>query len=65
MRIYLRDIKELKDYIVSAMIYPLFLLCIGGISILVLLTYVIPKFAVIFADMGQVIPLSTQVLLGT
>ena len=65
MSVYLRDIKDLKDYIVSAMIYPLFLVCIGGISILVLLTYVIPKFAVIFADLGQAIPLSTQILLST
>ena len=65
MSIYLRDIKELKDYIVSAMIYPLFLLCIGGVSLIVLLTYVIPKFAVIFADMGQAIPLSTLVLLSS
>jgi general secretion pathway protein F len=63
--LYLRDIKDLKDYIVSAMIYPLFLVCIGGISILVLLTYVIPKFALIFEDLGQAIPLSTQLLLGT
>ncbi|MDH3358674.1 MAG: type II secretion system F family protein [Desulfobacteraceae bacterium] len=62
--IYLRDSKDLKDYIVSAMIYPLFLLCIGGISIIVLLTYVIPKFAVIFADLGQAIPFSTQLLLS-
>jgi general secretion pathway protein F len=28
MSIYLNDIKDLKDYIVSAMIYPLFLICI-------------------------------------
>ena len=65
MSIYLNDIKDLKDYIVSAMIYPLFLICIGGISILILLTYVIPKFAVIFADLGQAIPFSTQLLLST
>ena len=65
MSIYLSDIKELKEYIVSAMIYPLFLICIGDISILVLLTYVIPKFAVIFADLGQAIPLSTQLLLSS
>jgi general secretion pathway protein F len=65
MSIYLRDIRELKDYIISAMVYPLFLLCVGGISILILLTYVIPKFAVIFADLGQAIPLSTQLLLHT
>jgi len=65
MSIYLNDIKELKDYTVSAMIYPLFLLGIGGISILILLTYVLPKFAVIFADLGQAIPLSTQLLLSS
>jgi general secretion pathway protein F len=65
MSIYLNDIKDLKEYIVSAMIYPLFLICIGGISILILLTYVIPKFAVIFADLGQAIPFSTQLLLST
>jgi general secretion pathway protein F len=64
MSIYLRDVRELKDYMVSAMVYPLFLLCIGGISILILLTYVIPKFALIFADLGQAIPLSTQLLLS-
>ncbi len=65
MSIYLRDIRELKDYMVSAMIYPLFLLFVGGISMLILLTYVIPKFAVVFSDLGQAIPLSTQLLLGT
>jgi len=64
MSLYLRDTSDLKEYIVSAMIYPLFLLCTSGISIIVLLTYVIPKFAVIFADLGQAIPLSTQVLLS-
>jgi general secretion pathway protein F len=64
LSIYFRDIRELKDYMVSAMIYPLFLLCISGISIIVILTYVIPKFAVIFADLGQAIPLSTQLLLS-
>jgi general secretion pathway protein F len=64
MSTYLRDVRELRDYVVSAMVYPLFLLTIGGVSILILLTYVLPKFAVIFADMGQAVPLSTQLLLG-
>ena len=65
MSIYLGDVRELKEYIVSAMIYPLFLISIGGISILILLTYVIPKFAVIFSDLGQAIPFSTQLLLSS
>lgn len=61
--IFLETSQELKDYIKSAMVYPLFLLFVGGISIIVLMTFVIPKFSVIFADMGSALPLSTQFLL--
>lgn len=61
---FLESSQELKDYIKSAMVYPLFLVSVGGLSIIVLLTFVIPKFAVIFADMGQSMPLSTRLLLG-
>ena len=61
---FLESAQELKDYIKSAMVYPLFLVGVGGVSIIILLTFVIPKFSIIFSDMGQAIPLSTQLLLG-
>ena len=61
---FLESAQELKDYIKSAMVYPIFLVGVGGVSIIVLLTFVIPKFSIIFSDMGQTIPLSTQLLLG-
>ncbi|EFK11487.1 general secretion pathway protein F [delta proteobacterium NaphS2] len=61
---FLESAQELKDYIKSAMVYPIFLVCVGGLSIIVLLTFVIPKFSIIFSDMGQTIPLSTRFLLG-
>jgi len=61
---FLETSQELKDYIRSAMVYPLFLLFVGGISVIILLVFVIPKFSVIFADMRQAIPLSTRILLG-
>jgi type II secretion system protein F len=61
---FLESAQELKDYIKSAMVYPAFLVSVGGLSIIVLLTFVIPKFSIIFSDMGQAIPLSTQFLLG-
>jgi general secretion pathway protein F len=61
---FLESAQELKDYIKSAMVYPTFLVGVGGLSIIFLLTFVIPKFSVIFSDMGQTIPLSTQFLLG-
>ncbi len=61
---FLESAQELKDYIKSAMVYPLFLVGVGGVSIIILLTFVIPKFSIIFSDMGQTIPLSTRFLLG-
>lgn len=60
---FMESSQDLKDYIKSAMVYPLFLVLVGGASIIIMLTFVIPKFSVIFADMGQAIPASTQVLL--
>ncbi len=63
--IFLETSQELKDYIKSALVYPLFLVFVGGISIIILMTFVIPRFSVIFADLGQAIPLSTRLLIGT
>ena len=62
--VFLETSQELKDFVKSAMIYPLFLLGVGGLSIIVLMTYVIPNFSVIFADMGDAIPWSTKILLN-
>jgi type II secretion system protein F len=64
LSLFLENSQDLKDYVVSAMVYPLFLVFVGGVSIIIMLTFVIPKFSVIFADMGQAMPLSTKILLG-
>jgi general secretion pathway protein F len=61
---FLESTKDLKDHVFSAMIYPVILSLTGGISIIILLTFVLPKFSVIFAELGGSLPLSTQVLLG-
>ena len=60
---YLESTKEIKDQVVSVMIYPLILMIVSGASIAVLVTFVIPRFATIFSDMGQAIPLPTQIIL--
>ncbi|OGP88480.1 MAG: type II secretion system protein GspF [Deltaproteobacteria bacterium RBG_16_48_10] len=60
---YLESTKEIKDQIVSVMIYPLILMMVSGASITILVTFVIPRFATIFSDMGQAIPLPTQIIL--
>jgi len=61
---YLQSAKEIRDYLISVMIYPLILTIVSGLSITILVTFVIPRFAKIFADMGQAIPLPTQVMLS-
>ena len=60
---YLESSKEIKDQVVSVMIYPLILMIVSGASIAILVTFVIPRFATIFSDMGQAIPLPTQIIL--
>nr|WP_320051371.1 type II secretion system F family protein [uncultured Desulfuromonas sp.] len=61
---YLDGVQELKEYLLSAMMYPLFLLITAMASVTVLLTVVVPKFSVIFGDMGVELPMSTRILLG-
>jgi general secretion pathway protein F len=61
---FLETTKELKDNVVSAMIYPTVLGVTGGFSIIILLTFVLPKFTSIFAEIGGSLPLTTQILLA-
>lgn len=60
---FLESTKELREHVFSAMIYPSILIVTGGLSIIILLTYVLPKFTSIFAELGTALPLPTQILL--
>jgi general secretion pathway protein F len=51
------------DAVISALAYPLVITAVGASAIVFLMTFVIPRFAVIFADMHQAIPAPTQILL--
>jgi general secretion pathway protein F len=55
---------ELRSYLVSSLIYPVLLACVGVASIAILLNFVIPKFAQVFQEAGQSLPLPTQILLN-
>ncbi len=60
---YMEKSQRLKENILSALIYPLMLTFVGGGAIVFMLLFVIPKFSLMFSDMGGVLPLSTQILL--
>jgi general secretion pathway protein F len=60
---FLESAKELKDHVISAMIYPAILFVTGIASIIVLLGYVIPKFSTVFTELGATMPLPTRMLI--
>jgi general secretion pathway protein F len=51
------------ESVVSALIYPAIITMASAGAIVFLLAFVVPRFAVIFSDLGQTIPLPTQILL--
>jgi len=61
---YLENSRALKEEIRSALIYPAVLSIVGSAAVIVLLTFVVPKFTRIFSDMGEALPLPTMILLA-
>jgi general secretion pathway protein F len=51
------------EAVITAVAYPAVVFTFGIGAIVFLMTFVIPRFATIFADLGQTIPLPTQILL--
>lgn len=56
--------NKLKNKIVSVMAYPALMTIIGGIILLILFTFVIPKVTKLYQDLDQALPLITQILIG-
>jgi general secretion pathway protein F len=64
----LADITEkqqaLKNRIQTALAYPIFMMVIGTVVLLVLMIYIVPSITSIFADMDQVLPTPTRILIS-
>lgn len=50
---YRRQLDALRDKVVAASVYPLLLVGIGGLVVLFLMAYVVPRFARIYEDVGR------------
>jgi len=61
---YLLDSEETRRHLIGAMIYPVVLLVAGILSVVLMLGFVVPQFASLFADAGDSIPASAAFLLG-
>jgi type II secretory pathway component PulF len=56
---------ELRYKLYTALAYPAVMLLVGMASVIFLLSFVFPKFEIMFLDLGQSLPLPTKILLMT
>jgi len=60
-----RNRDELRGYIISSMVYPALLTLVGIASIVILMTFVVPRFAAVFEESRMRMPLPTKILIET
>jgi general secretion pathway protein F len=61
---YQTQLDGVKKHLVSASIYPVILIAVGGLVSLFLLGYVVPRFSHIYEDIGGDLPWLTRVLMA-
>jgi general secretion pathway protein F len=57
---YLARSLAVREAVVSALIYPMVLLATAGVSLIVVLVFVLPSFKPLFAEAGKALPPATQ-----
>jgi general secretion pathway protein F len=60
---YMERAAELKDSVVSALIYPAILFLVAVASVLILVIFVVPQFKQIFDQSGKALPFATDLVL--
>lgn len=61
---FLEEWQRIRDVVVSALLYPIFLSVFAAGAVTLLLVFVVPRFAGVFGDMGARLPAPTRVLMA-
>jgi general secretion pathway protein F len=61
---YLERSGELRESVRSALVYPTILVTVAGLSVAMLLMFVVPRFKQMFDDMGATLPFMTRVVVA-
>ena len=56
--------REMRQALISALLYPSILLALALIAVAVLLAFVVPQFTQLFAEAGRELPLLTRIVAG-
>jgi general secretion pathway protein F len=60
---YRKLTREVRERMVSASVYPVILLAVSSLVLMFLIGYVVPRFADVYADMGDRLPAASRLLL--
>lgn len=60
---YQSQVEAIRKKIIAASIYPVLLIVVGGLVVLFLLGYVVPRFSTIYESGGDNLPWASQMLL--
>lgn len=60
---HMERIRALRESAVSATMYPAILLGVAVLSVIAMLGFVVPQFEKLFTDMGDALPLPTQIVM--
>lgn len=61
---HLERSHALRSRLLSSALYPLILAAVGGTSVVLLMVFVVPRFALLLEDAGAAVPASTAFLLA-
>ncbi|MBK6652069.1 MAG: type II secretion system F family protein [Betaproteobacteria bacterium] len=60
---HMERLRALRESAVSATMYPAILLGVAVLSVIAMLGFVVPQFEKLFTDMGDALPLPTQIVM--
>jgi type II secretory pathway component PulF len=58
------QMAEVREKVVGALIYPLVIVSVGICVIIFFMMVMVPRFAMMFKEMGRTLPLPTRILIG-
>lgn len=64
MAAYLQRQEEINGKVRMAMVYPALMALMGALTVIFILTFVMPKLTGLFQNLGQALPMATQVVMA-
>ena len=62
--IHFERVQDVKEKVVMALVYPGIVIVMGTLTLIFSMVYVVPKFQVVFEQLGETLPLPTRILIA-